>query len=414
MFFMSIKLVFDVEVIGNSYKINETGIFRVAYELFSRLNIREEIRLLHSNFNFNNHKETNVKINSFFEDKHLTISNVNNCDRVKFIPFRKEKLFKFFYKRLGIADYKISYNASIKESEIYHSLYYPIHDSLNNYPHLKKIVTIHDLIPILYPRYNENTELLKNTIESIGRDNYAICVSENTKKDLLEYAPYLDPDKVFVSKLAASSDLFYQCSDAEKNKKIREKYSLPEKYFLSLSTLEPRKNIDHVIRCFINVITTNNINDLSLVLVGNKGWDYDKIFQEYESARDFKDKIIFTGRIPDEDLATIYSGANSFYYMSIYEGFGLPPLEAMQCGVATVVSNVSSLPEVVGDAGVLLDPKDQTQLIEEMWKLYSDEDYKNDLGKRALERSKLFSWEKTIDEHIAIYKQILTSSTYFN
>ena len=404
---MSIKLIFDVEVIGNSFRINETGIFRVAYELFSRLNSHQEIRMLHSNFNFNNHRQTTEKINHFFEEKNLIIPNVNNCDRVKFIPFRKEKLFKFFYKKLGITDYKISYNESINDSQIYHSAYYPLHESLNTYPHLKKIVTIHDLIPILYPQYNENTELLKNTIQSIGKDNYAICVSDNTKKDLLEYAPYLDPDKIFVSKLAASSDLFYQCCDAEKIERIREKYGLPKKYFLSLSTLEPRKNIDHVIKCFIKFVKEYNIQDLSLVLVGSKGWDFDKIFNEYDAAQTLKDKIIITGRIPDEDLATIYSNAEAFFYMSFYEGFGLPPLEAMQCGTATVVSNVSSLPEVVGDAGVLLAPQNQPQLIEEMWKIYSDEDYRNDLGKRALERSKFFSWDKTVAEHINIYKKIL-------
>ncbi len=214
-------------------------------------------------------------------------------------------------------------------------------------------------------------------------------------------------EKVFVSRLAASPEIFYPSVSKERNDLVRKKYNLPEKYILSLSTLEPRKNIDHLIRSFITAITKYNIHDLNLVLVGAKGWQYDKIFEEYENARDLKEKIIITGRIPDEDLAPVYSQANSFYYMSFYEGFGLPPLEAMQCGIATVTSNTSSLPEVVGDAGILLDPKDGNALSEVIWKLYHDDEYRSDYAQKAVERAKEFSWEKTVEEHINIYNKIL-------
>ncbi|UCA57997.1 glycosyltransferase family 4 protein [Chryseobacterium rhizoplanae] len=404
---MKIKLIFDIEVIGNSYKINQTGIFRVAYELFKRLISDKKIEFSYSNFNFNNHKETHKKIERFLDDHQLVIKKANNCDRIKFIPFRKEKPFRKLYDKLGISDYKISYGQDIQDAQIYHSVYYPIHKSLEEFPHLRKVVTIHDLIPILYPEYNDNTKLLENIIKSIGKNNYAICVSENTRKDLLEYAPYLDPKKVFVSRLAASPEIFYPSVSNERNDLVRKKYNLPEKYILSLSTLEPRKNIDHLIRSFITAITKYNIHDLNLVLVGAKGWQYDKIFEEYENARDLKEKIIITGRIPDEDLAPVYSQANSFYYMSFYEGFGLPPLEAMQCGIATVTSNTSSLPEVVGDAGILLDPKDGNALSEVIWKLYHDDEYRSDYAQKAVERAKEFSWEKTVEEHINIYNKIL-------
>lgn len=404
---MKIKLIFDLEVIGNAYRINETGIFRVAYELFQRFIKRNEVEILSSNFNFNNHKETKLKINRFLSDHQLILNNVNNCERIKFIPFRKEKPFRRLYDKLGISDYKISYNSEVNDAQIYHSLYYPIHKSLEAYPHIKKIVTIHDLIPILFPEFNDNTKLLERTIKSIGKDNYAICVSENTKKDLLKYAPYLDPEKVFVSKLAASSEIFYPFKDEEKKLLIHKKYNLPQNYFLSLSTLEPRKNIDHLIRSFIKMIVKYQLEDVYLVLIGSKGWLYDKIFEEYENAKELKDRIIITGRIPDEDLACIYSNANSFYYMSLYEGFGLPPLEAMQCGVATVTSNTSSLPEVVGNGGIMLDPKDEDSLSETMWQFYSDENFKSEYAGKAVLRAKEFSWEKTVEEHVKIYKEIL-------
>ena len=157
------------------------------------------------------------------------------------------------------------------------------------------------------------------------------------------------------------------------------------------------------------MITEKKVDDLSLVLVGKKGWDFEKIFQEYENAKELKSRIIITGRIPDDDLACIYSNANSFYYMSFYEGFGLPPLEAMQCGLPSVVSNTSSLPEVVGDAGILLDPKDQLALTQNMWKLYSDENYRSEMSLKSIEQSKKFSWEATVQQHVDIYRQIILS-----
>ncbi|WP_333852653.1 glycosyltransferase family 4 protein [Epilithonimonas sp.] len=404
---MKIRVIFDLEVLGNSYKNNQTGIFRVTYELLRRFMFNNKLDVLYSNFNFNNDRKMKSKIGRFLSDEDLSIKSVNSCERIKFIPFRKEKLFKKIYRKFGIFDYQIKFNSQINNSQIYHTLYYPIHFSLQKYQHIKKIVTIHDLIPILFPQYNANTELLEKTIYSVGSNNFVICVSENTKKDLLKYAPQIDPNKVFVSLLAASKDFFYKCDDEKKFSEVQKKYNIPNKYFLSLSTLEPRKNIDHVIRSFVKMIIDRKINDLSLVLVGNKGWDFDNIFKEYENAKELKDKIIITGHIPDEDLASIYSNANSFYYMSFYEGFGLPPLEAMQCGTAVVVSNTSSLPEVVGDAGILLDPTDQDQLVDTMWEIYDNDEYRQDLGRKAIEQSKNFSWEKTVAEHLKIYETIL-------
>ena len=159
----------------------------------------------------------------------------------------------------------------------------------------------------------------------------------------------------------------------------------------------------------LKMVKENEVYELSLVLVGSMGWDYDKIFKEYENAHEFKDKIIITGRVPDEELASLYSNAHSFYYMSLYEGFGLPPLEAMQCGLATVTSNTSSLPEVVGDAGIMLDPTDETALIQTMKELYYDEELRKSYANKGLERSKNFSWEKCVKEHIEIYKRIVNS-----
>ncbi|WP_300685012.1 glycosyltransferase family 1 protein [Chryseobacterium sp.] len=405
---MKAKVILDADIIADFYKDNRTGIFRVALELFKRLGKNKEIDVYYSHFSLFNLETTTQEVDDFFQDNAIEIKGSNQRIRRSFLPFRKEKLFKKLYTKFKIFNFKnIDDEKLIESAKVFHSFYYPVHDKVKKYPNLKKIVTIHDLIPILFPELHFTSELIEKIIQSVGDTGYVICVSQNTKKDLLHYAPHINSDRVFVCLLAASPEVFYVCSDVEKFKIIQTKYKIPQKYFLCLGTLEPRKNVDHIIRSFLRMIKENTVNDLSLVLVGSMGWDYEKIFHEYENAEELKAKIVITGRVADDELASLYSNAHSFYYMSLYEGFGLPPLEAMQCGLATVTSNTSSLPEVVGDAGIALDPKDEKALVQTMKELYHDEDLRKHYAHKGLERSKQFSWEKCAKEHVKIYQKII-------
>lgn len=401
------KVILDADVIADFYKDNRTGIFRVTYELFRQLSENDAIETLYAHLSLFNHQTSTKELDDFFSKNAIKINGANHRGKRKFLPLRKEKLFKFLYQKLGVSEFKNTFYKNVfEEADIFHSFYYPINQEVKKYSKLKKVVTIHDLIPVLFPNLHYTSNFIEEIIASIGKDDYAICVSENTKNDLIKYAPHINPDRVFVSLLAASKSLFYVCENVEKFNSIKERYNLPDKYFLSVGTLEPRKNTDFVIRSFLKFIKENQINDLSLVLVGTKGWDYDKIFEEYNNANELKDKILFTGRVPDEDLASLYSHAHSFYYLSLYEGFGLPPLEAMQCGVATVTSNTSSLPEVVGDAGIMLNPKDEILLRKTMYDLYNDDLLRHKYAQKGLERAKLFSWEKSANDLVAIYEKI--------
>ena len=146
---------------------------------------------------------------------------------------------------------------------------------------------------------------------------------------------------------------------------------------------------------------------LNLVLVGTKGWDFDRIFKEIEGAKELSGRIITTGFVPDGDLAPLYSAAMMFVYPSLYEGFGLPPLEAMQCGVPVVTSNTSSLPEVVGDAGIMVSPKDGEALSQAMLDLYRDGKKRTALSAQGLLRSKLFSWKKCADQTVEAYRRAI-------
>lgn len=404
------KVILDADVIADFHKDNRTGIFRVTFEFFKQLSKNNVVEVYYSHLSIFDNETSTKELDQFFGDHSIKIQKANTRGLRKFLPLRKEKLFRFLYKKFGISHYaNTNFEKILNEAEIFHSFYYPIHKKIEKYHNLKKVVTVHDLIPVLFPEFHFTSSLIKEIISSIGKNGYAVCVSESTKKDLLKYAPHINPDHVFVNLLAASQSLFYVCKDIEKFETLQSKYHLPNKYFLSVSTLEPRKNVDFVIRTFLKMIKENQIDDLSLVLVGSKGWDYDKIFEEYNNAEELKGKIIITGRVLDEDLATLYSNAHSFYYMSHYEGFGLPPLEAMQCGVATVTSNTSSLPEVVGDAGIMLNPNDENGLCKTMLDLYQNDSLRQAYAQKGLERSKLFSWEKSADNLVSIYQKIADS-----
>ena len=251
---------------------------------------------------------------------------------------------------------------------------------------------------------------LKEALDSIDEETWVICASHSTKNDLCNYLKNkIDVNKIFVV-YPGASDIFYPCLDMDKISITKKKYGIPDSpYILSLSTLEPRKNIEHTIRCFLNLVQQEKIKDLYLVLAGNKGWNYEGIFQLITENKDLQERLIIIGYVQDEDLAALYSGALVFVYPSFYEGFGLPPLEAMQCGTPVITSNTSSLPEVVGDAGFMLDPLDQDGLSQSILQIYSDFSLRQVLSIKSREQAKKFSWSKCIQETITAYKQSISS-----
>jgi glycosyltransferase involved in cell wall biosynthesis len=249
---------------------------------------------------------------------------------------------------------------------------------------------------------------MTRVLESLGPEDFALCISESTKNDLRNYRPELEPDRIFVTPLGAS-DNFRLCTDTDALAAVKKKYGIPPEteYVLSLCTLEPRKNLEQAIRCFARVVQQEHIKNLRMVLVGPKGWDYDRIFAA--SSETVSDYVIFTDFVADEDLSPLYSGALAFIYLSLYEGFGLPPLEAMQCGTPVITSNTSSLPEVVGDAGKMFDPMDTEGICQALLDVYNNPELRKTMRQRSLERAKLFGWERCTQETIAAYKTALAS-----
>lgn len=293
---------------------------------------------------------------------------------------------------------------------IYHSPFFAIPNYIGADRRIQKLLTVNDLIPIHHPEwFLSGEQAVQRAIQTLSNDAHVITVSEATKNDFCEYTGF-DPERVTPIYLAASRRLFYPVTDTDRLLATQVRYGLhDEPYLLSIATLEPRKNIRYLVQCFARLVAEKAIpTELKLVLVGTKGWKMDEWLAEIRASEQLLSRLIFTGYVPDEDLAALYSGATAFLFPSLYEGFGLPPLEAMQCGLPVITSNVSSLPEVVGDAAILVPPTDADALCAAIVSVINSDTLRGKLRANALRRAKLFSWEKFTRQHIDLYRNLST------
>ncbi len=405
------KILYDISVLGlaHYHERARTGIYRVVANVLQGVMAFSEFKV-HCFASHGNDLESLefLKANPEFTPLQETFVAVQSGS-VK-APAKWEKLIdRLSRKLLGRVIDRSAYSRI--KADICHSPFYALPDEIVSNRLIVKVQTVHDLIPLKMPHlfaFNDDDQI-KRILSKLGPETFIICMSESTRNDLLEYKKELDPSKVRVV-YSAASESFYHCGDEVALIGIRRKYGIPEdaRYLLSVSTLEPRKNIDHVIRCFLKVLKQERLQDLYLVLTGVQGWKYDSILAEIDGEQEFRDRIILTGFVPDEDLAPLYSGALAFVYMSLYEGFGLPPLEAMQCGIPVIASNTSSLPEVVGDAGILLDPTDADSLCKAYLNLYQNGSYAAELSIKSIARAAEFRWSKTVAETMAVYRKAVS------
>ncbi len=435
------KILYDISALGLGYynQNNRAGIFRVVENIAQRLYASQEVSLKFcaTEFNFfythnacvkylNSNRQFEKDLFEYPISQRLFYKAINKTRQLCTNRVQENEkfwllcnLYKGLYKttnyisQLGNSIIPPIASGSLEGIDIYHSTLFKMHEQVRKHKNIKRFLTVYDLIPILYPDFFDiqsgDTHFLEEVLNDLQHDDWIICISESSKRDLCEYKN-IDPERVFVSHLAADSAVFYPCRDDLKKKSLFEKYNIPEEpYFLGLSTLEPRKNITHTILCFLKLIEQENMKNLNLVLVGAKGWKYQKIFEVVKCQPEFTDRIIFVGFVEDEDLAVIYSYALAFVYMSFYEGFGLPPLEAMNCGIPVITSNTSSLPEVVGDAGIMLPPNDSDQLCQKLLEVYNGEDLRSKFARKSIESSKKFTWDKTLKTTIDAYKVAMSS-----
>jgi len=294
-------------------------------------------------------------------------------------------------------------NLETEKTDIYHVPQNGI--GLNAEISCKKLVTIHDLIPYVMPETVGKgyvLKFLKEVPTVIELSQGIITVSEWSKKDILRFFP-VDENKVFVTPLAA--DKKYRPLDKEKCKVfLYENYHIDAPFILYIGGFSPRKNVKSLIIAFSKVYK-NIDKEYKLVIVGANRDDSQRL-TDLCSALNLESSVIFTGFVPEEHLPTFYNGCDIFAYPSLYEGFGLPPLEAMSCGTPVITSNVTSIPEVVGDAGVLINPYDTSNLIDELGRLLSNDSLREEFSKKGLEKSKEFNWLNTAKKTLEVYEQI--------
>jgi glycosyltransferase involved in cell wall biosynthesis len=277
----------------------------------------------------------------------------------------------------------------------------------------RRLLTVYDLIPLLSPQ-GIPAAWLENFIRTFRsldiRRDWAICISEFTKAELCRVTG-MAPDRVFVAPLAADGN-FRPIHDPGVCEAALRKYGIPQAgYLLTLCTPQPRKNLPHLVRCFAALVERRPDIRTNLVLVGARTPELEALQAQVglNGREDIRSRIHFTGYVDEADLPALYSAAGAFIFPSFSEGFGLPPLEAMQCGIPVICSNAASLPEVVGDAAILIDPRDEAQLVAAMDRLLSSPALAQELRARGLERAKQFSWAATARKTIQAYKEIASA-----
>ncbi|MCT7505775.1 glycosyltransferase family 4 protein [Aliarcobacter cryaerophilus] len=236
----------------------------------------------------------------------------------------------------------------------------------------------------------------ENFIKNIYRSDIIITGSEFTKQEILNRLDFKE-ENIKVIYHGVRHDLFKKLEDITLN------FDLPEKFIFSVGSIEPRKNLIGLLKAF-DKLDLQIKNEYKLVLVGFKGWENKDIMKIISQN---KENIIYLGYISDEDLVKVYNKATCFIYPSFYEGFGLPPLEAMACGTPVICSNTSSLPEVGEDAVLYCDPNNIDDIKENLEVLLKDENLQKELSKKGLVQAQKFTWEKSAKEHIKIFKELL-------
>ncbi len=276
-------------------------------------------------------------------------------------------------------------------------------------PHVRRgkaVVTIHDLSFLRYPEGAEpklRRYLAKAVPRAVRRAELVLADSENTRNDIIELLG-TSPEKVEVLYPGVDGS-FRPVQDEGLLSRARAVYGLDFPFILTVGTLEPRKN--HVLLLDAYAVL-REISDVphKLAIAGGRGWLYEGVFRRVEELSLERD-VIFLGFVPDEDLPAVYSLADIFVFPSLYEGFGLPTLEAMACGTPVVASRSSSLPEVVGDAGLMVPPDNPTALAGTIRKVLNDQDLRQDLIERGVSQAQKFTWRRTGRRLLALYRSLL-------
>ena len=272
----------------------------------------------------------------------------------------------------------------------------------------RNVVTVHDLGYHYYPQAHtlfQNLYLRWSTRFNARTADRVLADSIATRDDLVHY--YRIPQEKIVVVYPGRDETMAPETDPQRLEEVRARYGLSDRYLLYVGTLHPRKNLVRLVQAFAGLrdAAVSDLGDLQLVLAGQKGWLYEEIFAEVRRQGQ-QERVVLTGYVPDDDLPLLLGGALAFVFPSLYEGFGLPVLEAMACGTPVVCSNTSSLPEVAGDAALLVDPLDVSDMTAAMVRLLTDGDLRQSLIESGFQRVQQFSWRRCARETLRVLEDV--------
>jgi glycosyltransferase involved in cell wall biosynthesis len=275
-------------------------------------------------------------------------------------------------------------------------------------PRTPTVVTIHDVIPMRLPAYQPNSKVkayMRLVAQASHNATAIITISQHARQDIIN-ALKLPPERIHVI-YEAAGDEYQPVINQEKLEATRARYGVGKRYIFYLGGMDQRKNVTQLVRAFAHLHRQIGDPDLQLLIAGNPDKQQGPLFPD---PRPVAADLGMTGQIiyrfiEEEDKPAMYSGASLFVFPSLYEGFGLTPLEAMSCGAPVVCSNRTSLPEVVGEAAIMIDPDNLQELVAAMRRVLTDHELQNDLRARSLQRATLFNWHKTAAETIAVYEE---------
>jgi glycosyltransferase involved in cell wall biosynthesis len=357
------------------------------------------------------HEDTFIFTGRYTTDENLSIIQELKTNKLEFKLFKTSQKKLDLWNRLRFPPIEL---LGFK-ADLLHCPDFLIPPTLNK----NIVLTIHDLAFIRYPEFNFEWFIKKYTKEVARNAKNAKMIladSQSTKNDIIQFLK-INPEKIKVVYLAADS-IFKKLADSEKDKNLLKKYGVDKKYILSVGTIEPRKNYITLIKAFdilkSKMLKSNNSNTynseeqsagLKLVIVGRTGWKSEPTYNELNNSP-YKNDILFLGHIPDIDLVQIYNQAELFVYPSIFEGFGLPVVEAMKCGLPILASNSSSIVEIAPDKNFLVDPDNTEEFAEKIERILKDDKLKKELSEKSQKQSEKFNWIDTAKKVLEIYKKV--------
>ena len=332
------------------------------------------------------------------------------------LPKEKEKWhYEVFGPRFFWTQFALPAKLLLK-SERYDVFFSPTHYA-PRYVNCPLVISVMDLSYIYFPEMFKKKDLYQLrlwTDYSVRKADRIMTISQYSKSAIVDYYK-VPPEKVAVTYPGYNKENYklpFDCAQGGqitnyklKMNKIRHKYKINGDYILFVGTLQPRKNLVRLIEAYNETLRLRSGQAMKLVIVGKKGWLYEKIFERVKQLN-LKKEIIFLDYILEDDLPILYQGASCFILPSLYEGFGIPAVEAMACGIPVAVSNVSSLPEIVGEAGITFDPLDVNDIAKSIKRLLTDQRLREEKIKKGLERVKLFDWNVCAQKTLSVLQTL--------